>query len=231
MNVVRDYALPLILAVGLHAGVVGLLMQNWQGTTDSDESVMPILRVNVVEIDQPKSRPAPPKVELPPPKPQAVPAKPPPEPPPKPAAQPVPQPDREAERREREQRERERRLRELQEQSTNRVLDEELYDLQEGADQGETMSYVAGIYTAIVAEWSRPPSARNDMQARFRVDLLPSGDLKSLTMLESSGNAAFDRSAEAAVRKVGRFEVPSGKLFEDKFRRFTLLFKPEDLLR
>ena len=232
MNVVRDYALPLILAVGLHAGVVGLLMQNWQGPTDTDETVMPtVTHVTLITVDRPKPRPAPPKVELPPPKPQTAPPK----PPPKPAAQPIPQPDREAdreaERREREQRERERRLKELQEQSTQRALDEELFDLREGPNQEEAMSYVAGIYSAIVAEWSRPPSARNDMQARFRVDLLPSGDLMSLTLLESSGNNAFDRSAEAAVRKVGRFEVPSGKLFEDKFRRFTLLFKPEDLLR
>ena len=228
MTVVRDYVLPLILALGLHAGVVGLLMQNWQGRTDSDEVMMPrMMHAKVVVLDQPKAQPTPPKVELPPPKAEVAPPK----PPSKPAAQPIPQPDREAERREREQRERERRLRELQEQSTQRALDEELFDLREGPNQEEAMSYVAGIYSAIVAEWSRPPSARNDMQARFRVDLLPSGDLMSLTLLESSGNNAFDRSAEAAVRKVGRFEVPSGKLFEDKFRRFTLLFKPEDLLR
>ena len=53
-----------------------------------------------------------------------------------------------------------------------------------------------------------------------------------MTILESSGNSAFDRSAEVAVRKVGRFEVPKEtRLFEGNFRRFTLLFKPEDLLR
>lgn len=227
MNVVRDYALPVILAVGLHAAVVGLLMQNWQSPIDSDESVMPVMRVKVVEIEKPKPRPAPPKVELPPPKPQTAP----PRPPPKPAVKPIPEPDREAERLEREQRERERRLKELRERATQLALEEDWGDLQDGTAEEETMSYVAGIYSAIVAEWSRPPSARNDMQARFRVELLPSGDILNLTLLESSGNAAFDRSAEVAVRKVRRFEVPSGKLFEDKFRRFTLLFKPEDLLR
>ncbi len=228
MNVVRDYGLPLILAFGLHAGVVGLLTQNWQGRTDLDEEVMPqMIRARVVEFDQPKPQPAPPKVELPPPQPEVAPPK----SPAKPAAQPIPEPDREAERREREQRELERRLKELQEQSTQRALDEELRDLQEGATQEATMSYVAAIYSAIAAEWSRPPSARNDMEVRFAVELLPSGDLLSLTMLESSGNAAFDRAAEAAVRKVRRFEVPSGRLFEKNFRRFSLKFKPEDLLR
>ena len=228
MTVVRDYALPLILAIGLHAGVVGLLMQNWQDRIDADEEAMPRLIVaRVVELDQPEARPAPPKVELPPPQPEVAPPK----PPAKPAAKPIPEPDREAERREREQRELERRLKELQEQSTQLALDEELRDLQEGATQEATMSYVAAIYSAIAAQWSRPPSARNDMEARFGVELLPSGDLLSLTLLESSGNAAFDRAAEAAVRKVRRFEVPSGQLFEKNFRRFSLKFKPEDLLR
>ena len=53
-----------------------------------------------------------------------------------------------------------------------------------------------------------------------------------MTLLESSGNPAFDRSAEQAVRKVDRFDVPKeSRLFEKSFRRFTLLFKPEDLLR
>ena len=228
MNVVRDYALPLILAFGLHAGVVGLLMQNWQGRVDSDEEVMPpVVQATVVVRDQPKAEPAPPKVELPPPQPEVAPPK----PPAKPAAEPIPEPDREAERREREQRELERRLKELQEQSTQLALDDELRDLREGVAQEETMSYVAAIYSAIAAQWSRPPSARNDMEARFRVELLPSGDLLSLTLLESSGNAAFDRAAEAAVRKVRRFEVPTGQLFEKNFRRFSLKFKPEDLLR
>jgi colicin import membrane protein len=51
-------------------------------------------------------------------------------------------------------------------------------------------------------------------------------------LLESSGSSAFDRSAEQAVKRARRFEVPKdGAIFEQYFRRFTLLFKPEDLLR
>ena len=50
--------------------------------------------------------------------------------------------------------------------------------------------------------------------------------------LQSSGNEAFDRSAEQAVRKAARFDVPEDPaLFEAHFRRFQMLFKPEDLLR
>ena len=50
--------------------------------------------------------------------------------------------------------------------------------------------------------------------------------------IRSSGNTAFDRSAINAVEKAGAFpelqKLPSRE-FEKTFRRFRLLFKPEDL--
>ena len=51
-------------------------------------------------------------------------------------------------------------------------------------------------------------------------------------MEESSGNVAFDRSAINAVEKAGRFpEVSQLKSaeFERDFRRFQIIFRPEDL--
>ena len=93
-------------------------------------------------------------------------------------------------------------------------------------------SYRYGIYQRIVSNWSRPPSARNGMQAKLQVELVPTGDVVAVMLLEGSGSDAFDRSAEAAVRKSRRFDVPvESDMFERYFRRFTLLFRPEDLLR
>jgi colicin import membrane protein len=70
------------------------------------------------------------------------------------------------------------------------------------------------------------------MEALLLVELVPTGEVVNVTVLESSGDAAFDRSAEAAVRKARRFEVPKEPdMFEEHFRQFTLLFRPEDLLR
>ena len=70
------------------------------------------------------------------------------------------------------------------------------------------------------------------MQARLQVELVPTGEVVAVMLVESSGSAVFDQSAEAAVRKARRFEVPKeNAIFEQYFRRFTLLFKPEDLLR
>ena len=90
----------------------------------------------------------------------------------------------------------------------------------------------AVIKQAVVGRWTRPPSARNGMIAILEIALVPTGDVVGVTVLESSGNVAFDRSAMNAVDKVARFpEVKSldRAIFERDFRRFQLLFRPEDL--
>ena len=236
MSIVRDYAFPLALALLLHCGVFALLLQNWQPETDDLRLYEPrVIETTLLVME----KPPPPPLQKPEPKPTPGPvAAPPPKPKPEPAPTPAPpveqppKPDPEEARRAQEERERQDRLEELSKQSTQLALAEELADLRDLEADAETMSYAEGIQRAIVQAWSRPPSARLGMQARLRVDLVPSGDLLSVTLIESSGNPAFDRSAEQAVRRVGRFEVPKeSRLFEKKFRRFTLLFKPEDLLR
>ena len=70
------------------------------------------------------------------------------------------------------------------------------------------------------------------MQALLELQLIPTGEIVSVSVLQSSGSVAFDRSAMNAVDKAGSFpelrNLP-GKEFEKTFRRFRLLFRPEDL--
>jgi colicin import membrane protein len=70
------------------------------------------------------------------------------------------------------------------------------------------------------------------MECELEVQLVPTGEVVGVRVVRSSGNAAFDASAENAVRKAGAFpelqKLPSGE-FEKKFRRLNLIFKPEDL--
>lgn len=236
MSTVRDYAFPLALALILHCGIFAVLLQNWQPESDELQLYEPrAIKAKVIVMEKPERKQPAPKAEPPPP-PASTPAPPPKPKPtlpkPTPPVEEPPKPDPETERRAREERERLARLADLSERSTELALEEELADLRDAEADAETMTYAAAIRQAIIEAWSRPPSARNDMQARLRVDLVPSGDLLAVAILESSGNPAFDRSAENAVRKVERFEVPKdNRLFERNFRRFTLLFKPEDLLR
>jgi colicin import membrane protein len=91
---------------------------------------------------------------------------------------------------------------------------------------------VALIQRAVMNRWTRPPSARNGMVAILMIQLVPTGEVVGVSVLESSGNAAFDRSAMTAVERVGRFpEVTQleREVFERDFRRFQLKFRPEDL--
>ncbi|MFP6806576.1 MAG: cell envelope integrity protein TolA [Pseudomonadales bacterium] len=97
-------------------------------------------------------------------------------------------------------------------------------------DDEKAMAYVSQMQQEIIQNWSRPPSARNGMEALLRVFLVPTGEVVNVVVEESSGNDAFDRSALQAVLKAERFQVPpESRQFERNFREFTVLFRPEDL--
>lgn len=104
--------------------------------------------------------------------------------------------------------------------------------LEEASDFEVAQTYVALIARTVEDNWSRPPSARNGMEAELALQLIPTGEVVNVTLSRSSGNGAFDRSAINAVQKAGRFpelqNVPS-RIFEQNFRRLRLKFKPEDL--
>jgi colicin import membrane protein len=93
-------------------------------------------------------------------------------------------------------------------------------------------SYIGLIQRTVINYWSRPPSARNGMEALLQIQLIPTGEVVSVSVLKSSGNTSFDRSAINAVEKAGSFpelkNLPARE-FERTFRRFRLLFRPEDL--
>ena len=211
--------------------------------------------------EPPKPKPEPPKPKPEPPKPKPEPPKPKPEPPkPKPAPsppkpQPKPQPKpappkpdpkvqeearkkeqvrREAEQRQQQQREqqvREQKVREQQrlEQEMALAMAAEDEAMAEGA---ETTTYEEAIAMAIEDNWSRPPSARRDMQVVLRIQLIPTGEVVGVSVLKSSGDQVFDRSAINAVNRAGKFpEVADAppQVFERRLRSLQLVFRPEDL--
>lgn len=148
----------------------------------------------------------------------------------------------EAERRRREQAEAEQRRREQElqaeqerlerQQQLDRALAEEAEFFEEQQAQQVAQSYVDVMAQRIENNWSRPPSARLGMQCVLEIQLVPTGQVVSVTVVESSGNSAFDRSAEQAVKRIDRFEEIQGmpsQVFESQFRQLRLVFKPEDL--
>jgi len=99
-------------------------------------------------------------------------------------------------------------------------------------DDSNVKSYSELIRERVEQNWSRPPSARTGMVSEFVIDMLPNGQVVNITLTKSSGNAAYDISAEQAIKRVERFieikNIPID-VFEKYFRRFKFVFNPEDL--
>lgn len=142
------------------------------------------------------------------------------------------QADKEKKRKEEEARlqEEQRRL-ETQQQLSDALAEEEEF-LQEASDEQQAQSYLSVIQQAIERQWSRPPSARNNMEVELVIKLIPTGQVVNVSVARSSGNSAFDRSAINAVKKAERFpelQQLKGAVFERYFRSVKIIFRPEDL--
>lgn len=94
-------------------------------------------------------------------------------------------------------------------------------------------SATALIQQALQQVWNRPPSARNGMRVILRIRMLPTGELLEASITQSSGDSAFDRSAENAVYSASPFAELQNlpiNVFNTNFRTLSLIFEPEDLL-
>jgi TonB family protein len=236
---------PLLVTLLLHGLMIYLLTVNWTSSDSEIVRVKPapkVINARLVDVSefQPKPKPKPPAPKVKPKpvekvKPKPV-EKPKPKVPPKPKAvvkvpavepkvapKPEPKPEPKVEPR-------------ISSEELAALARSELSDIitaEESATADEmSASFAALIQQTVVNYWSRPPSARNGMEVLLSIQLVPTGEVVSVTLIKSSGNTAFDRSAINAVEKAGSFpelqKLPNGE-FEKTFRRFRLLFRPEDL--
>lgn len=244
MGLLKTYTLPLLLALVIHTALAFALYRGWTPQTTLSAVVTPkVVNAKLVVLEpkaQPKSKPAqkkpaPPKspiIKKPSPKkndPTIAAKK-------KAAADKKAKDVAEQKAREalleRQRLERLAALGDLAKTNLEQSIAEEVQSLNDIEYDEAAQSFRAGIYEQVRKNWSRPPSARNGMQARLLVELIPTGEVISVTLVESSGSSAFDRSAEQAIRQARRFAVPAeNSTFEKYFRRFYFLFQPGDLLR
>ncbi len=94
------------------------------------------------------------------------------------------------------------------------------------ASQKEIDKYMDGIRTRVKRFVLVPPSLQGNPEAEFTVTLLPGGEVLDVRLGKSSGNAAYDAAIESAIRKAQPFTVPAGDQFQQYFRRFTMVFRP-----
>lgn len=243
--------LPLAATLGLHLAIILVMVLRWQADSEArtiEARVLPPKAINATLIDaeslKPKKKAAPKRTSPPP---RKAPSKPAPKAQssapasqaaptaapstsssrPKPAARPAPRPKPVEEKRISAEE-----LAAISRAELAKAVEAE--DTRSVAVTAEEMSasYAALIRDTVVNYWSRPPSARNGMEALLAIQLVPTGEIVSVSVLRSSGSVAFDRSAMNAVEKAGSFpelrNLPPRE-FEQTFRRFQLLFRPEDL--
>jgi colicin import membrane protein len=131
------------------------------------------------------------------------------------------------------QREQIKRMQELLTQEAAQQLADEEAQQQLEEDEIITNSYIAIIVQTITNRWSRPPSARNGMEVTVAMQLTPNGEVVDASVIKSSDDSAFDRSAIRAIKQIGQFpEIKNmpNRVFEAEFRNLKLVFRPEDLL-
>lgn len=85
--------------------------------------------------------------------------------------------------------------------------------------------YMIQIRQRVDRSWVRPAGIGEGLKCRLRVRLAPGGTVIAVSVLESSGNGAFDRAATSAVYKAEPLPVPAGALFES-FRDINFVFDP-----
>ncbi len=237
---IRDYSLPLVLALLVHLAAAAMLLQGWTPAPKIADVIKPqVVNASLIVMQAPAKPAAP--APKPQPKPAAVTAKA--KKTPKPSATKQPSTAEKAKaaaarKKAAEAEAAERRrlqlaaLGDMADAALEQSLERESVSLLRDEEAQIAQSYRAEIYELVRQNWSRPPSARNGMSARLLVELIPTGEVISVAVVEGSGNAAFDQAAEQAVRQARRFPVPdNNSQFERYFRRFYFLFQPEDLLR
>jgi colicin import membrane protein len=233
--------LPATLSVALHAVLLFVLTANWEPERDPTVRKVPRhVSAKLVTLDQTAAKPKQAKPRPPEPKPKPEPPKPKPEvkpPTPKPTPAPKKEPVKpdpkkleEARKREEQKKAEEERRQRQREMDLSMAMEEETQLAESDTDLA--MAYTDSIRAAIEDNWSRPPSARRDMEVVLRLQLIPTGEVVSVIVVRSSGNEAFDTSAINAVKKAERFpEVADApqQVFERHLRSFQLVFRPEDL--
>lgn len=94
-------------------------------------------------------------------------------------------------------------------------------------DQSIISRFVGLIADRVQRNWIQPPSYRVGLSCVVQVQLLPSGDVIGAQVVQSSGDAAFDRSVERAVLQATPLPLPPDPGLFERFRTLQFRFAPK----
>jgi len=84
----------------------------------------------------------------------------------------------------------------------------------------------------IISNWKRPASARNGMAVVIDIKMARDGGVRSVTVVKSSGDKAFDQSATSAIKAVKaipEMSQVSDSTYKQLYKERRVRFSPEDL--
>ncbi|WP_455205000.1 cell envelope integrity protein TolA [Kaarinaea lacus] len=142
---------------------------------------------------------------------------------------------------ERQRKEEERRRREEEEALLMAQMKKEADELRNQQLQAEEQSLaeqkekeaqtIVAKYSALIKEkveryWRQSSTMKSGLKCTVSVSLIPSGDVVDVTITESSGDARFDRSVEAAVYNAQPLPLPADPGVLENFRKIRFVFDP-----
>lgn len=129
---------------------------------------------------------------------------------------------------ERQRLENERKRQEAEEAERRRRLAQELAEEEQrnaALASGELAAYTFAIQQKIQRSWIKPASAGPGLECILLVRQVPGGQVVGVTIERCNGDAAVQRSIEAAVYKASPLPEPDNPMLFDRNLRIT--FKPE----
>ncbi|MCF6766354.1 cell envelope integrity protein TolA [Thiotrichales bacterium 19S3-7] len=92
----------------------------------------------------------------------------------------------------------------------------------------EADRYKALIKQVIQANWTDPESLSTNNTVWIKISLNLNGQVRSVSIYKSSGNAIFDRQAILAVKKAQQLPMPQSVELKKQFQNITLSFGGND---
>lgn len=105
-----------------------------------------------------------------------------------------------------------------------------LTQVQSLAQQGVINKYKAEILSAIQSNW-RIAQVNSKLKCVYSVSLAPDGTVLSVSLMQSSGDAALDQSAQQAITLSSPLPVPSDATLFNHFRQLVITLSPQGILQ
>ena len=95
--------------------------------------------------------------------------------------------------------------------------------------KSDLIRYSSLIKNQVMENWKSPSNINPNLKTEIEITIVPTGEITSSTIIQSSGNNVFDESAMRAISKVQSFEGLNMQmnLFDEHFRNFILIFSPD----